>query len=350
MRILHAITGLAEAAGTSVFATEIAARLVATGHECAVAVCSPNHGIYRPHPELRLIPFAKALEEPWDFVHVHALWAPALHRFVRRLQKRRIPYAVSPHGMLTPWALNHRKWKKLLALWLYQKRDLAKAAFLHATAQTEVDDIRRLGLSNPVAIAPLGIEVPESSDRPATRGKTILYLGRLQRKKGILNLVEAWAEVRRAHWRIVVAGPDQEGYLAEVKALAAKLGVLQDFDFPGPVFGEEKSRLYREAAFFVLPSFSENFGSVVIEALAEGTPVVTTKGTPWQELEESDSGLWIDTGTQALAAALTRMMDFPQERLAAMGERGRDLVREKYSWPAAAKTLLAAYKSALANA
>ena len=253
--------------------------------------------------------------------------------------------------MLTPWALSQRKWKKRLAWWLYQRHALAQADLLHVTAPAEVEDVRRLGLANAVAVVPLGVRLPplRTLRRSADAPHTLLFVSRLQKKKGLLNLMDAWARVRdvASGWRIVIAGPDQEGYLGEVLARARQRCVAESVDYVGPVYGAKKDALYAAADVFVLPSFSENFGSVVVEALAQGVPVITTKGTPWAELAARRCGWWVDIGVAPLADALRQALGLSDEERREMGARGRELVEEKYRWPAIGRQMRAAYAGLL---
>src|SRR6185503_9480318 len=148
----------------------------------------------------------------------------------------------------------------------------------------EAQHIRDLGLRQPVAIIPNGVEIPdEIPARP--RGKsprTALFLGRIHPIKGLLNLVYAWAETSPPGWHMVIAGPDDTGYRAEVEQAIKRAGLTDHFSFAGPVAGEAKATLYRQADLFILPSHTENFGLSIAEALTYGVPVITTKGTPWR--------------------------------------------------------------------
>lgn len=368
MNILHVIAGLNRAAGTSVFCVELCDHLQSAGVQCGIAVPSRGVNDYASRQavpiletgcHLELFPFAP------DILHIHALWDPFLHRAASWARQKGVPVVWSPHGMLTPWALRHKVAKKMLALGIYQYRDLKKAQLLHATADSEVRDARRLGLRQPVVVAPLGVNVPypgPAGARQRDGARIALFVSRVHPKKGLLNLVDAWAMVRPQGWRMVVAGPDQDGHTAAVKARAEAKGVARDFEFAGAVFGDGKNRLYAQADLFVLPTYSENFGVVVIEALAHGVPVITTKGAPWAELLGSSDqssaigdrlsaaaggrcGWWIDIGVEPLAEALREAMGLSDEERRAMGENGRRLVEEKYTWPAIAKQMKKVYQS-----
>jgi len=279
-------------------------------------------------------------------LHANGVWTKCSYYLGRYSSISKIPLINTPRGMLEPWAMNHKKWKKRLAWWLYQRRILQRCAGLHATAESEAANLRALGLKAPIAVIPNGITFPdEALAANRTYGtRRLLFLSRIHAKKGVVELVEAWARVRRAGWQLVIAGPDEGGHLAEVQARARKLGVEEELSFPGPLSDEEKWAVYTDADVFVLPTYSENFGIVVPEALACGTPVVTTHGAPWKLLEEERCGWWIPTGVEPLAAALEKAMDTPPEQLAQMGVRGRRAVQERFGWDKVARQMIDFYE------
>jgi glycosyltransferase involved in cell wall biosynthesis len=253
---------------------------------------------------------------------------------------------VTPHGSLTNWAINHKRWKKRLAWRLYQARDLRAAAVLHATAELEARDLRKRGLRNPIAIVSNGVAVPRPSPRPERRTaeRRALFLSRINPKKGLLNLVEAWSLVRPPGWRVTIAGPDEGGHRRQVEEAIAAAGLGQVFQFVGSKIDDEKWDLFRQSDLFVLPSFSENFGLVVGEALGIGLPVVTTRATPWGELITHRCGWWVGVGAEPLAAALREATSASEEDLREMGARGQRLIAEKYSWEVAARKIHDVYE------
>lgn len=345
MRILHVITGLQKAAGTSVFAGEVASEQVRRGCEVTIAVLNPNAAdCYPLDSRVKLVSIAEVLGAfHFSVVHIHALWAPILSKVAKVARKAGATVIWSPHGMLTPWALKNKWWKKFVALAFYQWWALHKADVLHATAQSEIEDIRRVGLRNRVVIAPLGVKINtvERFDRGAQ--KILLFVSRVQRKKGLPNLLAAWARLpveARKGWMVRIVGPDQDNHTAELKAQCAALGLRWgasegEVVFVGPKYGEELTREYASADLFVLPTHSENFGSVVIESLAQGVPVICTKGAPWEELVTQKCGWWIDIGVEPLVAALQEAMAcVVRGESIEMGRNGRALVERKYSWSA----------------
>jgi glycosyltransferase involved in cell wall biosynthesis len=261
-----------------------------------------------------------------------------------------MPLVISTRGMLSGWALDQKRRKKQVAWRLYQRRDLRSAHLLHATSATEVEDIRQAGLRQPVAVIPNGVEVPGPFRSSApTSPREALFLSRLHPGKGALDLVRAWARVRPEGWRLVLAGPDEDGHRANVERAVRELGLEAVTRFAGPVGDDEKWDLYRRADLFVLPTASENFGIVVAEALAAGTPVVTTKGAPWRVLEERACGWWIDRGVEPLEAALREATALDDDTRRAMGVRGRAYAEANLSWEHIAEEMAAAYRWVLGN-
>lgn len=252
--------------------------------------------------------------------------------------------------MLEPWALNARKWKKKLALAMYQRNDLINAFCIHATAQMEAENIRKLGFKNPIAVIPNGIDVNEFTIKTGMskkRKKTLLFLSRIHPKKGIENLIEAWRQTDKAllqNWQVEIAGTGDENYITSLQRLIFTNGLSDKIKIIGPQFGSAKLEVYHRADLFVLPTYSENFGIVVAEALACGIPVITTKGTPWEELNTLNAGSWIDIGVQPLVKALQEILHLNEEQLIQMGKNGRKLVEEKYSIEAVASEMLILYK------
>jgi glycosyltransferase involved in cell wall biosynthesis len=279
-------------------------------------------------------------------IHSHGLWTFTNHAGAVLARRRKLPLIISAHGMLREWALNHKRLKKRLAWWLYQGRDLQSARVLHATSSIEAEEIRRLDLNIPIALIPHGVEIPPAGERlehpPGVR--TALFLSRIHPVKGLLNLVEAWSRVRPAGWRVVVAGPNENGHEREVKDAVRNKGLDHAFTFVGPQEGPAKWHLFRQADIFVLPTFTENFGMVIAEALGAEIPVITTKGAPWSKLVSSGCGWWVDVGVEPLTAALTEALSLSDEARREMGRRGRRLVEMEYTWTIAANKMRMVYQ------
>lgn len=286
----------------------------------------------------------------FDIVHYHGIWDFMIHHLSNYCCKKKVPFIISPRGMLEPWSLTQKKIKKRIALFFYQYQDLMKARCIHATSKMEAENIIKLGFNNPITIIPNGIDISEfqvANKSNKNNKSTILFLSRLHPKKGIEFLIIAWSQLDktlRQNWQVEIAGNGDDSYIAFLQGLIFKKGLTSEISIIGEKFDNGKLAAYNRADLFVLPTYSENFGIVVAEALAYGVPVITTKGTPWEELNTHNAGWWIDLGAEPLAATLTKAVQLPRERLWQMGINGRKLVEEKYRIDIVAKQMIALYR------
>lgn len=282
-------------------------------------------------------------------IHSHGVWLGVNYWSAAISSAHRIPLIVQPHGMLAPWALEHRAWKKKAALRLFQDAALHGAALMVATSDQEFEDIRGLGYRAPVAVIPNGVDLDSvgrtmsSARRPEGSERVVLFLGRLHPVKGLPNLLRAWSKVRRIGWRLRIAGPDEAGHLSELMELAESLELGASVEFPGAVAEVDKFMLYQGADLFVLPSHTENFGVVVAEALAHQVPVITTKGTPWSGLPVQGCGWWIDNDVASIAETLNAALMLGDAERKEMGVRGSAYVH-RFGWPSIAKQMSSAYR------
>lgn len=270
-----------------------------------------------------------------DFVHNHGMWH-GVNFFSSILASHfNIPYIIQPHGMLEPWALNFNRTKKLFAIHLYQRRLLNKASGFVATSEMEYHNLRSLRLDQPIAVIPNGItgldKRPQRRMTALNRQRNLLFLSRIHPKKGLLNLLQAWASIDTKGWVLNIAGPAEGKYLEVVLAEISRLGIDNSVTYLGELYGDAKTSAYTNADIFVLPTFSENFGIVVAEALQHGIPVITTKGTPWADIESCRAGWWIDIGVDPLRKALLEGITLSDEDREAMGNRGYQLV-QRFDW------------------
>ncbi len=284
-----------------------------------------------------LAAFAERFAE-CDVVHLHTPWDPAnlqLASIARRLHK---PYVLTVHGMLDDWSMGQKSAKKRLYHMTFAKGLLERAALVHCTAQAELAQARRwIGRGRGVVVPLLFDTAPfESLPGPerarehwagafATGRPVLLFLSRLHPKKGVHVLLDAVANLERRGMavEVVIAGTGDEPYTGELRSQAERLGLTERVHFVGLVTGELKVSLYQAADLFVLPTSQENFGFVLPEALACGTPVVTTRGVDiWPELESSGGAVIADHGADAIADSAYHLAASPEKR-AAMGEAGR---------------------------
>lgn len=283
-----------------------------------------------------------------DVVHIHGLWTPFEWRAFRKAKARGARLVISPHGSLEPWALAHKRMKKLAAWILYQKRILQQADLLVASTEFECTNFRDLGLTAPIAVIPVGVD---TSDRPADlvapdvndRDKIVLFLARLSPKKGIPDLLQAWSMIDRHGHELHIHGYGPDSYRAYLEKRIAALEIGAHAKLHGPLYGEDKWRKLQQSSIYVLPSYSENFGITVAEALLSGLPVITSKATPWGELASRGLGWIIDNDDAQLRDALSRAVSADSERLRTTRNEARDYA-QNFLWPPIADRYVEAYK------
>lgn len=276
----------------------------------------------------------------YDALHLHGLWnhTSVVARSWNRANDGAL--VISPHGMLDPWAQRNSQLKKRVAKWAFENANLRSAAVLRALCWAEADAIEALGLGVPIAVIPNGISLPESDyvpTRPADASrKRLLFLGRIHPKKGIAELIEAWAiagaksPVIREDWLLEIAGWDDGDHLQHLVRLVKERG-LTNVEFSGPLFGAAKQDAYANCDAFILPSYSEGMPMTILEAWAHRKPVLMTHECNIPEGFVAGGAYRIETRPQSLATALTYHLDQPSA-LEEAGERGRKLVEERFTW------------------
>jgi glycosyltransferase involved in cell wall biosynthesis len=289
---------------------------------------------------------------PFDCIHHHSLWLRTLAYARATARRRTVPLVISPRGMMTDWAWQHRRWRKQLASWLVHPGAFAQASGWHATSPEEADDIRRRGFTQPICVAPNGVTPPEAAELAAARAAWLelcpaaatrpvaLFYSRLHRKKRVRELIDLWAATPRGDWLLLVVGTPED-YAAETLAaeiaargLSGGITVLDGTGRPAP---------YAIASFFVLPSHSENFGLVIAEALAAGVPALVTDTTPWTGLAQAQAGWCV--AWDAYPAALAGALALSRDELATRGRNGRAWMVRDFSWSRTAHLLGEFYRS-----
>lgn len=271
-----------------------------------------------------------------DLVHIHGIWELPLHKVAQSCRRKGVPYIISPRGMLEPWTLQQKRWLKSLALMCYQKFDLLQASSIHVTAESEKKSLAKFGLKERACVIPNGIDlsafIPKEANDKLEK-KEILFLSRIHPKKGIELLLNSFAECPdhvTKNFVLTVVGEGDRAYEKRLRRLAEDLGIDEQVNFLGPRYGQDKIRLFEQATFFVLPTYSENFGIVVAEALASGTPTITTTETPWSEIDERGAGYIVEPTSSALTSALTQLLSLESAQYEEMSHASQ-LIAENYS-------------------
>ena len=299
--------------------------------------------------------------DPPDIAYVNGILTYPATLAARRMSALGIPFVAATRGGMRKQAQTRGRTRKRVFFKLWTIPALSCAACLHATSPEEALDYRLFGLNRPVTIIPNGIYPeryllppdlpPIDTIYPALKDRRlVLFVGRISPEKGLDRLLRAWKSLGRktADSLLAIVGPDDRGYLARLRSLAESLA-LRNVLFTGMLRGFRKVAMYRRADVFVLPSLTENFGNVVLEALVCGVPVIATRGTPWRMLVEVGAGLWVSPQPRPLADALRTMLNLhPTERLA-MGRRGRHAVLREYTWDIVARKLMTVYQHVLAG-
>lgn len=295
-----------------------------------------------------------------DIVHVNGIYTYPVTIGARIAKQLNKPYIIALRGGLEPWGYKQKHWKKHAFFNTILKPLLRTAGCMHVTSENEMDNCIALGLNGPYTIIPNGINpecymnlpAPDSAEEiwPCLKNRRIiLFLSRLSKEKGLDMLLRVWGELSRKHNDIllVIAGPDDRGYEKNVRKMIRQGKLSQSVTVTGNVTGRKKLMLYSRSDLFILPSYSENFGNVVAEALACGVPVITTKATPWQDINKYDCGRWVPINEKAIEEALVSLLNMTSAAREAMGKRGRELINKYYTWDMSAGKMITVYQCVL---
>jgi glycosyltransferase involved in cell wall biosynthesis len=288
----------------------------------------------------------------FDVVHLHSVFLWPTATAARLARQHGIPYVVAPRGMLVR-DLICRKSSLAKRAWitLFERKNIEQAAAVHVTSELESKELKELGLRpRRIALVPNGVDLPpnDMASLPAASTSVssqtrpvVLFLGRVNWKKGLDRLIPAIADVPEVV--LVVAGNDEDNYRPTLVALAERLGVAGRVRFLGPVNGAQKWDLLRTAQMLVLPSYSENFGNVILESMGASCPVVVTREVGLAPaVRKANAGLVVDGDPKQLAAAINELLR-DRDKRRRMGEAGRRLAIEQFSWDAIAGQMVQVY-------
>jgi glycosyltransferase involved in cell wall biosynthesis len=325
--------------------------------------------LYFPVQVLRYYKFSpslaralKAAIQEYDLVEISSLYLFPSTVAAHYCRRYGVPYLIRPHGTLDPYLFRHHRGRKWVYERLFEWRNLNRAAAIHFTTVEERELARPLGLKAPGVVAPIGVNLrdyayapPDGTflaAHPETRDKKIiLFLSRLNFKKGLDLLAKAFGRLvrQRDDVHLVLAGPDDEGYGAKVRKWLEAEGVLGKYTFTGMLLGADKLSALCNADVFVLPSYTENFGIAVVEAMALRLPVViSNKVNTWREVAGARAGLVVNCDAQEVSKALLTLLDDPTMRRE-MGQQGRRLVEERFSWEIVGKQMVQVYRKILSE-
>jgi glycosyltransferase involved in cell wall biosynthesis len=293
----------------------------------------------------------------YNLVHTHAIFSYPVLAAYWMCQLHKIPYLATPHGMLEPWALAYKIWKKKLYFNWLEKPALQKASAIQMLASTEAERIKNLHLKPPLVIVPNGIHRedfaslpdPEIFDQqfPETRNKRlIIFLGRIDPKKGLDLLAPAFAQAYQKFpdTHLIVAGPDNTGFLPTAQSYFIKAGCSHAVTFTGMLTGNIKYAALAAAKIYVAPSYSEGFSMSVLEGMAAGLPCVITTGCNFPEAGEAEVAIIVNIDVGSIAKAIIQLLEDDQQAKN-MGYRARQFILDNYTWDKIALKMVSVYEN-----
>lgn len=296
--------------------------------------------------------------QEYDIIHTHTLFAPLISFTHNLCRFHKIPYIITPHGMLDPWALAYKAWKKQLYYTRFERPALKNASIIQVLTTAEAEQVNKLGFDQ-TAIIPNGIDpkdfatLPNSEmfyqQYPHLRGKKlILFLGRIDPKKGLNLLAPAFAKIHTTfpNTHLIIAGPDSIGFTPTVQSYFAKAKCLDAVTFTGMLTGPIKYAVLAVADLYVAPSYSEGFSISVLEGMASGLPCIITTGCNFPESASVQAAHIVNADAVAIADALIHCLQHPEEAKA-MGARARQFIFEHYTWNQIASNLMQVYQTIL---
>ena len=289
-------------------------------------------------------------------LHTHSLWNYPPYCTYRISKKYKLPLVMSIRGNLYDWKIKKSKWKKKIALSLFQKKMFQEASCLHATEKNEIHAIRQLGIKTAIALIPNAIEIDEFENLPQkeealrrlglnSEKRYILFMSRIHPNKGLEYLINSFINLTKRYpkWNVLIAGPIYDKKYFKMINAEINKDIKTKVTYFGMVNGIKRLDLFAASELFVLPTHSENFGMVIGEAMAAKIPVITTKGAPWEILNDTDSGWWVDLNNESIYNTLETAMKKNSDELKKMGERGYKIIKEDYTWEEAAKKMKQVY-------
>ncbi len=291
-----------------------------------------------------------------EVVHMHGLWQIQTRRGARAARAARVPYLVAAHGMADPWALRHKQWKKRIYLALIERKNLRRASCLHALSRPEIMHFRGIAPWTPVCFVPNGVDLAPfdnlparsvlEAEHPEIRGKFVLaFFGRAHVKKGLDLLAGALGRIVPDHpeLHLVVAGND-DGAWAPFRDRMAELDLSDRMTYLGHVSGERARQVWGAADAFVLPSLSEGFSIAVLEALACRLPCLITTACNFPELAAAGGCIEVYPDVDAVGQGLRDLLERTPAERASIGQVGRRLIEDQYTWDRQAARLASVYE------
>lgn len=315
------------------------------------------HPVYAPRRFIRaMTPLLNDIQSEIDVVHQHGVWTYMSSVALAVSLRSSVPLIIQSHGLLEPFKFSKSRLKKKLALHTYERTSVARAAVLVACSMREGETLRELFPKKPIAVIPNGVsdiffsptKEPKLAQRPAK--KQLLFFSQLIPIKGVerlINSIELLGDVFSESWELEIAGYGDFEYRESLIKLVKDKNLTSAIKFSGPAYGGDRLIKFDQSDAFVLPTFDENFGIVIAEALARAKPVVTTTGAPWQCLAEVGAGFWAENSEEGIKEAIKSLVSLSDEELKIMGHNGREYISKQYSWELIARKYYELYEFSL---
>ncbi|KEO72294.1 glycosyltransferase [Anditalea andensis] len=367
MKVLHIVSGMGiKEGGVATCTYELVAGLRKSKTETEILSYEPAKGdrliseedyiLSVKGKKLKFYLYSKQFKKKIDSLndyhlyHANGVWQYPSHIAAVIARKKKIPLVISPHGMLYPQDLQKRKFfKKILWRW-FLKKDLNNATCIHATCMEEMNHLRSLGISAPIAVIPNPIGIIDYNfnnlQYQLNKKRSIGYLGRLDPRKNVECLIYAWYNLKdqMQNEELVIIGSGDIKYENFLKNEVQRLQ-LTNVLFTGFLSGREKYDRIASLSYLAVPSHFENFGMNIAEALSFKVPVLASKGTPWEDLITNNCGWWIENDIQSFTTAIHEAMRLSESKRLEMGENGYNLIKNKYATDKVVYKMNLLYKS-----
>ena len=278
-------------------------------------------------------------------LHNHGLWSFINIAIALYPLKIRSKLIVSPHGTLSKWSMQHKRFRKKL-FWQIQKLLLIRADIIHVTSIEELHEVRDLNIKTPIAVIPNGVrDFGRRTNVKSENTKEILFLSRLHPKKGLDNLISAWMRIENQYpnWHLKICGTGEPSYILELKRKTHEMKSRR-IHFLDPLYGAKKTSAYMNADVFILPTYSENFGMVIAEALMNECPVIVGKGAPWSKVAEVGCGWWIENDIETISSTLIDAFSCSDAIRQSMGQKGRKWMKNDFDWNSITHKMILSYE------
>ena len=291
-----------------------------------------------------------------DIIHTQSIWQYFSKVNLQYFQNTKTPYIVAPRGMLDNWQLKQsfvKNFKKKIALSMYEMSHLRNASCIHALCFEELKSIRKFGLTNPIAVVPNGVVMPDSFEKERKNyyekrvRKRLLFLSRIHVKKGLDNLLKSWSKTNpeNHNWKLSIAGETKDReYMNKLLKDVENYGIQNSVEFLGGMFGEEKRKIFIESDGFILPSYSEGLPMAVLEAWSYKLPTIITPFCNLGEAFDSNASIGIETDVDSICEGILKLINMKEDERLSLAFNGYELVKSRFTWDIISSKMNVVYK------